>query len=440
MTTAPASAISPDEKRLALERVLNSHTFARSDQLKRFLRYIGEKEIAGKAEEISEYSIGIEALGKRVDYSPGEDSSVRTRAHALRQKLQEFYDAEEPESAVRIEVPRGSYTPHFLVYAPPQRIQTAPLKIAPAQPPAPTPRPIRPFLFGVLAASLVFASALWLGLIRKPAQALDPVVREAWGELLQPGERVDICLATPPAMLLHSFRAGIVPAHPAFMRAPETVVPWYQGLQMLDGGGDLYMHTTLDTALVGDAFAAISAMRLLSAAGVGAHAVSEGDLRPYALRDRNVILIGSPNYSPYAARVLGGSAFTVRYDPASREEVVAEQPGAPNASAPLMFKPDRNEFGTRTTAYGLITVFPSQGREASTRTVVFSGITAAGPQAAMEFFKSARDLQGLKAKLAAQGYRHFPNAYQVVVRCALDHNLALNWSYVTHRVLDRNPL
>jgi hypothetical protein len=80
-------AFSPEEKHQALAVVLQSQTFARADQLKKFLRYICEMEEAGRAGEISEYLIGIHALGRPVDYSPADDSGVRGRAHALRQKL-----------------------------------------------------------------------------------------------------------------------------------------------------------------------------------------------------------------------------------------------------------------------------------------------------------------------------------------------------------------
>lgn len=48
-----------------------------------------------------------------------------------------------------------------------------------------------------------------------------------------------------------------------------------------------------------------------------------------------------------------------------------------------------------TKAYGLITVLPSQpGSEAGAQTVIFSGITSAGPQAALEFFRSPGGLCG----------------------------------------------
>jgi hypothetical protein len=433
-------SLSADAKRRALDRALNSNTFARSDQLRRFLRYVCEKEISGKTDEISEYLIGIEALGKRPGYSPSEDSSVRTRAHSLRQKLQEFYEVEDPGTTIRIELPRGNYIPNFL-FCP--RVTGQVEMKTDVTLPAPdllTGRPswAKPFVLGAAIATLLCAGIFFSFRSRATQTIIDPAVREAWGGLLKKGEVVDVCVATPPAMLLHSFRDGVLPANPLYLPAPNEAAQWYRGLQMLDGGGNLYMHTTQDVALLGDSLAAISAVHLLTSAGIQARVVSENDLRPYALRDRNVILIGSPNYSPYAARVLGASAFSVRYDPASREEVVSDHPSDP--AKHTVFKPDRDEFGKRTTAYGLITVFPSHGTDETAETVIFSGISAAGPQAAMEFFKSAADLRVLRARLIHEGYRKFPPAYQVVIRCALDHGLALNGTYVTHRVLSRSPL
>ena len=58
-------------------------------------------EIAGRADEIKEYSIATEALGHPAAYSPGDGSSVRNRAHSLRHKLQEYYDNENPEAESR---------------------------------------------------------------------------------------------------------------------------------------------------------------------------------------------------------------------------------------------------------------------------------------------------------------------------------------------------
>src|SRR5580765_1956270 len=96
--------LTSEQKGAALDTVLHSQTFARADQLKCFLKYVCEMEMAGRGHELTEYLIGIEALGRPANYSPGDDSAVRTRAFAVRKKLQEFYEHEEPNAALRIEL------------------------------------------------------------------------------------------------------------------------------------------------------------------------------------------------------------------------------------------------------------------------------------------------------------------------------------------------
>jgi hypothetical protein len=102
------------EKRAALEQVLHSTTFLRAGQVRNFLRYICEMEFAGRAAALHEYLIAVEALGHSMEYSPDDDSSVRRRAFALRQKLQSVYETELAAARVRIEVPKGSYAPRFV--------------------------------------------------------------------------------------------------------------------------------------------------------------------------------------------------------------------------------------------------------------------------------------------------------------------------------------
>src|SRR5690348_13640488 len=51
--------ISTGEKRQALDRVLASRTFGRSDQLRGFLRYICEAEFEGRAQQLNEYVLGV---------------------------------------------------------------------------------------------------------------------------------------------------------------------------------------------------------------------------------------------------------------------------------------------------------------------------------------------------------------------------------------------
>jgi len=106
---AAVKSVTLEEKRAALDRVLRSDTFARSAQLKKFLEYVCAMEMADRVAEISEYSIAVEALGRHADYSPGNDSTVRGRAHDLRLKLEQFYTSESPGESIRITFPRGAY-------------------------------------------------------------------------------------------------------------------------------------------------------------------------------------------------------------------------------------------------------------------------------------------------------------------------------------------
>ena len=441
LAAVPAPDLSPDEKRLVLERVLQSRTFSRSDQLKRFLRYVCEKEIEGKAAEINEYSVAVEALGRSLDYSPSDDSSVRTRAHALRQKLQEYYQAEDPSADVRIEIAKGAYNPQFLVILPAQSPQpkTTPVAIS-AQPVEIRPGAFKPFLAGMITTAGLVAAIFFIARAFQTPSRLDPILREAWHRMLNPGEAVDVYIATPPAMLLHSYKDERLPAYPSpLFPAPQEVSAWYDRLRMKDGGGKLYMHTTQDVFLFGDAFAATSAIQLLSQAGAVPKLVPEANLRAFALGERNAVLIGSPNYSRLAARFLTTAPFSVRYDSIRREEVISDDP--PDHNAKRVFRPSSDEFGMLTKAYGLITVLPSEtGQQRGAQIIIFSGITSAGPQGAMEFFRSPDDLRILKAKFRTEGLETFPPAYQVIVRCGLDHNLAISREYAAHQVIKHSTL
>src|SRR6266496_475495 len=106
-------AISDEEKGVALTRVLESRTFGRSDQLRAFLRYVCEAELEGRAQQLNEYALGVSVLGRPEGYSPAEDSSVRSRAYELRNKLKSYYQTEAPDDPIRIEIEKGAYVPRF---------------------------------------------------------------------------------------------------------------------------------------------------------------------------------------------------------------------------------------------------------------------------------------------------------------------------------------
>jgi len=146
----------------------------------------------------------------------------------------------------------------------------------------------------------------------------------------------------------------------------------------------------------------------------------------------------SPNYSPYAAPVLRSSPFSLYFDTASKEEVIAH--GTPHAGATQIFRPRRDEFGQTTLSYGLITVIPSQTAGGKNQqTVIFSDIGSAGSQAAIEYFASAADTKDFRERLKREGRADVPASWQVIVRCGFDRLLALSWKYEPHCVITHPP-
>lgn len=96
-----------------VERIVASAAFGRSDQLVRFLRFIVAETLAGRADRLKEYTIGVEALGRSSKFDPTGDSVVRVQARQLRFKLAEYFAGDGRSDRVRIELPKGSYVPIF---------------------------------------------------------------------------------------------------------------------------------------------------------------------------------------------------------------------------------------------------------------------------------------------------------------------------------------
>ena len=110
----PVQEMSPAE-RAELDWLLESGVLGRSANAARVLRYICEESTAGRADRIKEYTIAVEALGRRPDFNPQHDTIVRVTVHVLRKRLQEVYShGEGVIHAVRLVIPPGGYAVHFL--------------------------------------------------------------------------------------------------------------------------------------------------------------------------------------------------------------------------------------------------------------------------------------------------------------------------------------
>jgi TolB-like protein/tetratricopeptide (TPR) repeat protein len=111
VTTPPTSRVSTDAVRAQLDRILASARFVNSERLSRFLRYTVEQTMAGHAEQLKEYPIGVEVFGRKDSFDPRIDAIVRVQAITLRSRLKDYYAKEGSDDSVIIEYTKGGYAP-----------------------------------------------------------------------------------------------------------------------------------------------------------------------------------------------------------------------------------------------------------------------------------------------------------------------------------------
>ncbi len=111
MTPVPVPP--PELIHAQVERILASSIFARSERLRRFLRYCVQRSLAGEGEDLKEYRIGVEVFDRGETFDPRIDNIVRSHAHRLRVALQAYYEQEGAADALFIALPRGAYVTTF---------------------------------------------------------------------------------------------------------------------------------------------------------------------------------------------------------------------------------------------------------------------------------------------------------------------------------------
>lgn len=113
--TGPKSNVDISEQAIRdeLSRLLESPIFVQSYRLSRFLRFTVETTLAGQAEALKEYLIGIEVYDRRPPYHPSVDSIVRSEACRLRHKLKEYYESAGKDDPIFIYYRSGGYVPVF---------------------------------------------------------------------------------------------------------------------------------------------------------------------------------------------------------------------------------------------------------------------------------------------------------------------------------------
>jgi hypothetical protein len=112
-TSPPPGApkLTDEEIQQQVERIIHSATLRGSATLQQLLQYLVNRSLEGAADSLKEYTIGLEAFGRRSDFDPRTDTIVRVQTHRLRQKLKDYYLDEGIHDRVMVEIPKGQYGP-----------------------------------------------------------------------------------------------------------------------------------------------------------------------------------------------------------------------------------------------------------------------------------------------------------------------------------------
>jgi TolB-like protein len=132
--------------RKQLHRILESPAFEATDRDRRFLSYVVEEALAGRANRIKAYAIALEVFGREASFNPQTDPIVRVEAGHLRRALDRYYLTAGRTDPIVIAIPKGGYAPTFTDLR--QEVD-------------PAPPPVRRFAWSTLLA--VAAAALVLG-------------------------------------------------------------------------------------------------------------------------------------------------------------------------------------------------------------------------------------------------------------------------------------
>lgn len=301
-----------------VQKIVASKTFQSAPTLQQLFRFLATRALEAPADEIKEYTIGVEALGRKPDFDPKTDPIVRVQVYRLRQKLREYYELEGGHESILVEIPKGHYLPKFELTNPltsnlhPVRVPGPAIGLGGAA----TVTTRKPFQWlsrqgttlMVLLTLSAFVAGLWTEYYRHPSRQEGRTVR-AGQDVEQPTDPVKAFWA------------------PFIAEDPSPIVAYADAIFLLDGSTDLfrYRHGASDNrgarvdphlarefasnpALVtkagplyfdngytgtGDVVAVAALISLFTQMGAKPMVESSYDITTNDLKQHNVILLGS---------------------------------------------------------------------------------------------------------------------------------------------------
>ena len=409
-----------------IDRILRSDTFRSAEALRRLLRFLADRLAAGDTDQLKEYSIGVDGLGKPAEYDPRQDSTVRIQIGRLRHKLAEFYRSEGLNDPYVVEIPKG----HFKLSVTARPVPTAVVADRVEAVPGETGRRV---LIAGLAAALAIAIA-WAGIasiqLRRELQESavlrslwTPGLEELWEPFLSSQRPVILAIEDPPFAEFAGF--GVYREMGLNSWADIEKSQRIAEIRKLLGNPEMTPNHYY--APVGEVSAAFLLGRFLGPR-VPAFSLSVvRDLSWQQLASHNVIYVGASVF--FTERFVGlPAAIDLDFDyPRGGIKNAHPRPGESE------FYPEQLQNASESgELYAIVTHVP--GPSGSGDVTSFTSMRTPSRLGAVQWFTDAAHASELVAKMKnASG--QMPRYYQVLLQVKFKDSVPTQTSYVLHHDL-----
>lgn len=453
-----ASRLTDKESQQQVERIVHSATLRGSTTLQQLLQYLVNRSLEGAADSIKEYTIGLEAFGRKADFDPRTDTIVRVQTHRLRQKLKDYYQDEGSHDLVLVEIPKGQYCPVFRLRDDPSDheiespklvtleenepelpLREVALIAAPGQEVEKKQswllRPVNIVVFLLLALATGYFAGIFLAKpfaarrVAKAAGAVDPV-HAFWGAFLQ-DDRSPI-IAYPNAVFLLDdsndllrFRQGASDSRGA--RVDEHLAQQFaSNPKLVNSAGPLYYEDGYTGT--GELQGVAMLTELFGEMGIKPIIKTSRNITPEDLQEHSVILLGSPFQNVAVGKLFADGDFAFDNPDSHREQWRAMI---------LNAHPQDGESGSYHTErdpktqvlemdYSLISI--QTGVVPGHRIAVLGGLDTKGTEGATKFMVTPDGIASLTAALTKKGIHGSKDTgrpeempyFQALVRVQLD--------------------
>ncbi len=417
---------STDEIQSCVDRILHGGTLRNAPSSRRLLKYLVDHSLAGDADQLKEYTIGVEAFGKPGDYDPRLDSTVRIQIGRLRQKLSEYYREEGRDDQLIVDLPKGRFS---LVCEP----RSAAVAVSTEEAPEPALEPATWRLAALALAGLCLAmmsvavysySKLRTG--QNGSAALwSSDLAELWRPFLNTSRPLIIVVGNPLFLQFENkalYRDLSIEKPDEMLKSPQ-----FSGVSKALGSHE--SRPVHYYAAVGDVGAMFMLGQRLGPHHPGMSVVRSSQLQWQQLADANVLFLGPPRF--FGDKLSSLPVPLEITEVADGFLVVHPQPGEPSL---FKFRDPPGFFAEDGEACVLIT--HTAGPVGNTDVMTFAGNSTFGRIGAIDAFTDRGFTKMLVARMRdASG--HIPQYFQVLLKVKYKGGVPTETSYLLHRELRR---